>query len=62
MSGSTMIHRLMISGVRYYLDDGELAKAQHLLYWCGNCNAYHIQPGKSEAQVVKALEQKEVHA
>ena len=40
---STSLHRVNEGGVLTFIDDSELGRVQHLMYWCDACNAYHIR-------------------
>ena len=40
---STSLHRVNEGGVLTFIDESELGRVQHLMYWCDECNAYHIK-------------------
>lgn len=40
---STTLHRVIEGSALLYLEEAELAKVQHLLYYCDECNSYHIR-------------------
>jgi hypothetical protein len=45
---STSLHRVNEGGVLTFIDDSELARVQHLMYWCDECNAYHIRDASAK--------------
>lgn len=46
-----MLHRVEEGRVCTFIDDEELARVQHLLYWCDECNAYHIRDASSKMNI-----------
>lgn len=59
---SSGLHRVNEGGMVTFIDDGELAKVQHLMYWCDECNAYHINDASANMGKWVSLLSQEVQA
>ena len=42
MEGTTL-HRVEEGGELTFIDEEELARVQHLMYYCDECCAYHVR-------------------
>lgn len=42
---SGTLHRTIVQegDARIYLDEGDLARVQHMMYYCDECAAYHLR-------------------
>ena len=45
---STTLHRVEESGALLYLDEEELARVQHLMYYCDECCSYHVRDASAK--------------
>ncbi len=60
---STTLHRVIVEegSARFWLDEAELARVQHLMYYCDECCAYHVRDASAKmGEFVRILNQKEV--
>lgn len=53
MSGG--LHRLIEGSMMTWIDEGELAVIQHMVYYCHECNGYHVRSEFTVGDVIAVL-------
>ena len=63
MEGTTL-HRVEEGSVRMllYLDEEELARVQHLMYYCDECCSYHVRDASAKMDEFVRTLNKEVES
>lgn len=57
---STTLHRVEEGGELTFIDEEELARVQHLMYYCDECCAYHVRDASAKMGEFMALLNQEV--
>ena len=58
----TMLHRVEEGGMLTFIDDAELARVQHMMYYCHECCAYHVRDASAKMDEFIALLNQEVES
>lgn len=45
---STTLHRVEEGGELTFIDEEELARVQHLMYYCDECCSYHVRDASAK--------------
>ncbi len=63
MEGTTL-HRVIVEegSARFYIDEEELARVQHLTYYCHECCAYHVRDASAKMSEFVRILNKEVES
>ena len=61
MEGTTL-HRVEEGGELTFIDEEELARVQHLMYYCDECCAYHVRDASAKMGEFIALLNQEVES
>ena len=57
---STTLHRFEEGNALFYLDEEELARVQHLAYYCDECCSYHVRDASAKMGEFVRILNKEV--
>lgn len=61
MEGTTL-HRVEEGGELTFIDEAELARVQHLVYYCDECCSYHVRDASAKMGEFIALLNQEVES
>lgn len=59
---STTLHRVEEGGMLTFIDEAELARVQHLVYYCDECCSYHVRDASAKMGEFVALLNQEVES
>ena len=61
MEGTTL-HRVEEGGMLTFIDEEELARVQHMMYYCDDCCSYHVRDASAKMGEFVRILNKEVES